>query len=279
MLTEPGSSPGIPQKKDVQTSAGKSEPAEGAPQLSDRLPVPIICVDGPSGSGKGTLAEMLAARLGFRYLDSGALYRTLAVLSRRRGIDISKVDEFLSVVRDTTLSFEDGAVLLNGEDLSSELRQENIAALASELAAVPEVRAELLESQRACADGPGLVADGRDMGTAVFPEARLKIFLTASAQERARRRLEQLDELAEKKAERSTEYRANRLINKDLNEFDRGDRLRALVQDIELRDERDRSRKASPLHPAADAIQIDSTNMSIDEVLEQAVNLWKQVNT
>lgn len=240
------------------------------------MSVPVICIDGPSGSGKGTLARNLAEKLGFSYLDSGALYRVLVVLSARQNINSSQMGKLVDIASNINVQFVDDQVLLNGEDLSPEVRLETTAAVASELAAFPEVRQALVESQRQYAQPPGLVADGRDMGTAIFPDSSLKIFLIASAEERAKRRLNQLEQLQKNTAINLTKNDPNQLINKDLNQEDRGDSLRALVKDIEARDERDMNRETSPLRPAADAIKIDCTRLSIEEVLNQVLSLWKK---
>jgi len=240
------------------------------------MAAPVICVDGPSGSGKGTLARNLAAELGFSYLDSGALYRILAVLSQRESVSPEDENSLAEIAAKIRVRFENDQVLLNGEDLSPEVRLETTAAVASKVAAHPKVRGALVETQRAYAEQPGLIADGRDMGTQIFPEAPLKIFLIASAEERAKRRLLQLEELEEKKRVSEQQNTAETLENKDLNPVERGDRLRALVKDIEARDERDRNRASCPLRPASDAIEIDCTRLSIDEVLAKVLELWQQ---
>lgn len=247
--------------------------------------VPVICIDGPSGSGKGTLARNLAAELGFAYLDSGALYRVLAVLSARHNIALSQRDELVEMAENIDVQFVDNQVLHEDEDISPEIRLETTAGLASQLAALPEVRAALVATQRHYARMPGLVADGRDMGTVIFPDSPLKIFLMASAEERAKRRLKQLQELTEKKPESSPQKpasdldanNANQLINKDLNPAGGGDSLRALVAEIQARDQRDMNRETSPLRPADDAIEIDCTSLSIDEVLDKVRSLWRVV--
>jgi cytidylate kinase len=215
---------------------------------------PVIAVDGPSGSGKGTLSAALARRLGWSFLDSGALYRIVARAALEEGIDLGDGGTVAGLARGLTIVFELGPeevrVKVDGRDESRAIRTEPVSVAASRVAALVEVRTALLEVQRAFRGAPGLVADGRDMGTVVFPDARLKIFLEASPEERARRRY-------------------NQLKDKDL-----GVSLPGLLASIRERDERDRSRAASPLRPAADAVVIDSTSLTIDAVFEV---VWKHV--
>lgn len=207
----------------------------------------VITVDGPSGAGKGTLSYLLARQTGFHLLDSGALYRLVALASLQAAVDledqvaIEAIAEHLNVVFDT--SSDPVRVLLNAQDATLAIREERTGMAASIVAAYPGVRAALLKRQRAFAKAPGLIADGRDMGTCVFPNADLKFFLTASAQARAERRYRQLTAKGE--------------------HVDKA----ALIKDIQERDERDSNRSVSPLKPADDAIFIDSTDMTIDEVL------------
>jgi cytidylate kinase len=207
----------------------------------------VITIDGPSGSGKGTLSQMLARHLGYHLLDSGALYRLVALAAMKKGIDlhdeltVSQVASELNVI----FSLEDdmsAQILLDGIGVTDAIRQEAVSMGASQVAAYLGVRAALLERQRAFAVAPGLVADGRDMGTTVFPNAKAKLFLTASAEARAERRYRQLCAKGE---------------SVDMAE---------LVRDIRERDERDSNRAISPLKPAGDAVIIDSTAMTIDEV-------------
>jgi CMP/dCMP kinase len=216
--------------------------------------IPVICLDGPSGTGKGTIANLLAEHLGWHILDSGALYRIVAVCTEEIGIKNSNIkslcDYSLSMEVEFSTQFK-GSIVVNNKEISSLVRLEESGEKASLIAALPELRAALLERQKAFQQAPGLVADGRDMGTVVFPNSEVKIFLTASAEERARRRYKQL-------------------INKGVNV-----NLRALLGDIEARDERDSNRSASPLVPAKDAIVIDTTTLSIEQVLETVL---KEVN-
>ena len=212
--------------------------------------VPVITIDGPSGSGKGTVARRLASRLGFGMLDSGALYRLTALASQAAALAPQDA-EVAELARHLDCRFdEEGNVFLNEENVSRELRTETTGAIASQIAARPEVREALLQRQRDFAQPPGLVADGRDMGTVVFPEAPAKIFLDASAEVRADRRYKQLIE----------------------NGFDAS--FTALVEEIRQRDERDRNRSVAPLRPADDALVLDSSDLSIDEV---EATLWRYI--
>ena len=217
------------------------------------LPV-VITIDGPSGSGKGTVAGMLATKLQWQLLDSGALYRVLALAADKHAVPLEHEDalEVLAVGLDVefVVDVESNSqrILLENQDVTDEIRNETVGAHASQIAALPGVRAGLLRRQHEFRQAPGLIADGRDMGTVVFADAPLKVFLTASAEERARRRYLQLKD----KGETVT--------------------LTSLLEEIRARDERDTNRSIAPLKPADDAIILDSTTMTIEQVLERILS-------
>ncbi|MEM7000719.1 MAG: (d)CMP kinase [Pseudomonadota bacterium] len=207
---------------------------------------PVITIDGPSGSGKGTLANMLADRLGWHLLDSGALYRIVGVAAQRAGYELApkRAAVIAEFGRGLEIRFEGERVWVGAEDLTLAIRTEDGGEAASLVAAMPEVRESVLDLQRQARQAPGLIADGRDMGTHVFPDAEFKVFLDASAEERAQRRYKQLK-------------------NKGLSVS-----LPGLLEQIQERDARDRERTVSPLKPAEDALVLDSTSMSIEAVFE-----------
>ena len=219
--------------------------------------VPIATIDGPSSSGKGTISRIVAARLGWHLLDSGALYRLVALGGLLRNLDPDDVEQHVAVARAMQIQFGSGGdgqelVTLDGEDVTRRIRTEEAGAGASRVAAWPAVRAALTDRQRAFAQPPGLVADGRDMGTVIFPDAQLKVFLTASAEERAQRRHKQLIEKGSAAS------------------------LAALSREIAERDLRDSTRQVAPLKPAPDAQLLDSTGLSIDAVVERVLSLGRE---
>lgn len=221
--------------------------------MSPSTTVPVLTIDGPSGSGKGTISRLVAETLGWRLLDSGALYRAVGYAAGAEGLDLSDVEAMTRCAQTTKIRFHaaadgnDTRVLVNGHDATDELRTETAGAAASAIASIPSVRQALVDMQLAFRKNPGLVADGRDMGTVIFPDAPFKVFLTASAAERAKRRYKQLKE-------------------KGLSVT-----LATLQREIEARDARDASRTVAPLKPAADAVFIDTTGMGIEDVVAKVL--------
>lgn len=219
--------------------------------MSNALP-PVIAIDGPSASGKGTVAEKVARVLRFNFLDSGALYRLVGLVALDRGSDLAHVFAIADIARSLDVVFDQGQIRQEGRDVTDAIRTERVSGAASRVAALPPVREALLERQRAFRQPPGLVADGRDMGSIVFPDATLKIFLTAHAEERARRRYKQL-------------------MEKGLSAS-----MSALLQEIQDRDARDSGRAVAPLQKCADAIELDTTGMSVDDAVAQVLELYNQ---
>jgi cytidylate kinase len=212
---------------------------------------PVIAIDGPTASGKGTIAQRVAGHLGFHYLDSGALYRLLAWQALRDGVPPDDASGLARLAGELQPRFDGGRIELGGCEVTDAIRTEEVSRTASQVAIHPEVRSALLDLQRRCRQAPGLVADGRDMGTVVFPDAVLKVFLTASVAARASRRHKQL---------------MGKGISTNISDLSR---------DLEARDRRDTERSAAPLRPAEDAYQLDSSGLTIDEVVDQVVNWFR----
>ena len=253
-----GAAPARPLRIEDPTCVGKTFPdyfeALFALTTAASTDVPVITVDGPSASGKGTLAAALAQRLGWHFLDSGAVYRATALAAQRAGVALDDEAGLAALAGALDLRFDGERILLSGQDVADELRREDTGAAASRVAAWPAVRRALHQLQLSFRRAPGLVADGRDMGTVVFPQANLKVFLTASAAERAKRRHKQL-------------------ISKGIQSSI--DDLRA---DIEARDARDQTRVTAPLKPAEDALRLDNSHLSIDESVDVVQGWWRQRN-
>jgi cytidylate kinase len=214
--------------------------------------ISVLTIDGPSGAGKGTVSRAVAKQLGWHYLDSGSIYRSLAIAVLEQQIELTDIAAIVTVAQAMQLEFECGdelIVILNGTDITAQLGTETVGNTASVIAAYPEVREALLQKQKDFKKAPGLVADGRDMGTVIFPEAANKVFLTASSEERAKRRYKQL-------------------IEKGISA-----NLDRITKEIEARDNRDKERKTAPLIAADDALTIDSSDLPINQVIEAVLNL------
>jgi len=220
--------------------------------MSGASSTPVIAVDGPAASGKGTIAAAVAHALGFHYLDSGSLYRLVALQALRTGTGFDEEEALANFATQLDVAFVAGKILLEGDDVTADIRGERVSTGASEVAVHGAVRTALIGRQRAFCRPPGLVADGRDMGTVVFPDAPLKVFLTATAEERARRRHKQL-------------------IAKGISVT-----MDSLLRDIRERDARDAGRAAAPLRPADDAVLLDTTELTIDEVVARCLSLWRE---
>jgi cytidylate kinase len=214
--------------------------------------VPVIAIDGPSASGKGTIAQAVARKLGFHYLDSGALYRLVALAAMKEATSLDDAAALARCAGSLNVSFDGGEIFLFAQRVTDTIRSEDCGKGASRVAALPAVRAALLSRQRAFRQPPGLVAEGRDMGTVVFPDATLKLFLTASAEVRAERRYKQLKEKGI-----------------DAN-------IRTLLRELRERDARDSARSAAPLQQAADARELDSSGLGIEEIVRQVLDWYRQ---
>ena len=213
---------------------------------------PVIAIDGPSASGKGTVAQAVAQKLSFHYLDSGALYRIVGLAVVRAGGNLDSESDVLSILLKINIKFENSQVRLDCVDVTDAIREEAIGVAASKVGAHVLVRQALLNRQRAFRQAPGLVADGRDMGSVVFPDSGLKIFLTATAEARAERRYKQL-------------------IGKGL-----GANMTALLQELKLRDQRDSERTAAPLQKTPDATEVDTTNLSVQQAVDRVLELYQR---
>jgi len=218
--------------------------------------IPVIAIDGPTASGKGTVAQQVAEKLGFHYLDSGSLYRLTALAAQRQGVDLADASRVASIAANLKIAFREGKTLLGGDDVGEQIRTESASQNASRVAALPTVREALLRLQRDFRTHPGLVADGRDMGSVVFPDAVLKVYLTATAEARAERRTKQLKE------------KGMSAIMSDV------------VKELRARDDRDMNRPVAPLKHYPDAYLLDTTGISADEAVEKIlIRAQKSVGT
>lgn len=219
----------------------------------DTRKIPVIAIDGPSASGKGTIAQLVAQKLGFHYLDSGALYRLVALKTMQSHADIHNTDQLAEIARNLNVVFKNEDIYLDGTIVTDAIRAEQCGILASQLAAHPQVREALTARQRAFCQPPGLVTDGRDMGSVIFPDAVLKIFLTANAEVRAQRRYKQL-------------------IEKGINA-----NIADLLQDIQKRDERDSNRSTAPLRQGVDAQLLDTTSLTISQAQDAVLSWYNEI--
>ncbi len=215
--------------------------------------IPVIAIDGPTASGKGTVAQLVAQQLGFHYLDSGALYRLVGLASLQAGIEFSEPQRLQKLCRQMAIEFRDGCIFFGKEDVTEVIRSEEMGKRASSAGAVPEVREALIELQKSFLKPPGLVADGRDMGSVIFPQAQLKVFLTADAKIRAQRRYKQL-------------------IAKGISA-----NIEVLTKDLVERDLRDTQRETAPLVQSEDAFLLDTTDQTIDEAVSQIIAWYQKV--
>jgi 3-phosphoshikimate 1-carboxyvinyltransferase len=247
---------GVPLRIDDPGCVAKTFPDffERFASVTTERDVPVIAIDGPAASGKGTVAELVARALGFRTLDSGAMYRLAALAAIRAGVALDDESAVAAIAQGLLVEFAGQRILLDGEDVTDAIRTEDVSAAASRIAALPALRDALLWRQRAFRAAPGLVAEGRDMGTVVFPDARLKVFVTASVEARARRRYKQL-------------------IGKGMNAS-----LAALSGEIAERDARDSQRAVAPLAQPQGALLIDTTDLTADEVRDRILVHWEEVN-
>jgi cytidylate kinase len=227
---------------------------------------PIITIDGPTASGKGTVARAVANALGFHLLDSGAIYRAVSLQAIRKNIKPIEINRLHDESKVISLEFRGELILLDGVDASDEIRSEAVGMMASSLSAIPEVRAGVLDRQRAFAQAPGLVADGRDMGTVVFPHAALKIYLTATAQTRGQRRSGQITK---------QQQRGSRGVSPSEQGTNQDDILASVIAKISQRDAQDKGREISPLQPARDAIIIDNAAHRPEQTIGAVLALWQ----
>ncbi len=246
--------------------------------LTEDPPIPVLTIDGPTASGKGTVARAVASALGFHLLDSGAIYRAFALAALNRRTNTNEIRQLEEIAKALSLEFRGESVWLDGMDATDSIRAETVGMMASKLSAIPEVRAALLTRQRDFAQAPGLVADGRDMGTIVFPDAALKIFLTTPSEVRAERRHGQLQKhSAQTKPKTLPNSAAKRLIDKGNSAIitDSLESFASVLEKIQQRDAQDKNRAIAPLKPAQDAIVIDNAAHGPKQTIDAVLALWK----